>query len=814
MVISSTLNRKLVRDLGAMGGRLVTIVGILALGISCFVAMNTAYRNLDRARQAYYEQCRMADFWIDLKRAPNRAADRVAELPGVLEVQSRLQFSVTVTIDGIVGPLNGLVVSHLADSATGNDLINEPVLTRGSTFSSGRRGEVIVNEAFAEANGLRPGDAIGLVFNDRLHKLRVVGLTVSSEHTYLLAPGSLVPTPEQFGVFYVPRAFLEEAFDYDGACNQLVGRLAPGFEDPAAIEALLDSAEERLANYGVLATTPREDQTSHLFLSSELRELRLFAVVIPAVFLGTAAMILHVLMRRLVARQRTTLGTLKALGYDNGQLVRHVLGFGWVVALLGVALGIALGHAMAEGLTSVYRNYFEFPDLRNEPAVVTYLIALALGMGVTTIAVWADARRVTQLRPSEAMRPEPPTDGRPIVLERFPALWDRLGATWRMGLRNLARNGRRTAFGVLATAMATALLVLGLMLNMAVRELIAFQFDHVMRSDVELSFRNPQADSVLREAERLDGVVRAEPVFQSACTFEHDGRSERGAVTGLLPHSRLTVPTDADHQRIPLPKTGLVVDRSFAEDLDLEAGDTVLVTPIEGRRLARPVQVAALVESYLGQSCYARIDEANRLAGEHRALTAIQVAVEPKSVRTDLGASLSGESAMDRPPLMEQLAERPVLSAVTDRQSLEENLRKLATESQSVALGMLIFFAGSIALGTALNAALISLAERRREIGTLLALGFTRRQAGDLIGLELGLINVLGTVIGLGLGWSAFLGLIASFQTEVFRIPAVPPWTAFVIATLLGLVFQTMARLLLQRSVDRIDINLVMKADF
>ena len=105
------LERKLIRDLRGSGGLLLAIAAIIAVGVSCFVALRSAYRNLDDARRRYYARCRMADFSVELKKAPVTEVAALARLPGVVEVRPRLQFRATVGLDGAAAPLSGLVLS-------------------------------------------------------------------------------------------------------------------------------------------------------------------------------------------------------------------------------------------------------------------------------------------------------------------------------------------------------------------------------------------------------------------------------------------------------------------------------------------------------------------------------------------------------------------------------------------------------------------------------------------------------------------------------------------------------------------------------
>ena len=86
------LGRKLFRDLWASKGVLLAIMSMMAVGVACLVSMGSAYVNLGRAQWAYYAQCRMADFWIDLKKYPLILLNQLAQTPGIRQLQSRIAF--------------------------------------------------------------------------------------------------------------------------------------------------------------------------------------------------------------------------------------------------------------------------------------------------------------------------------------------------------------------------------------------------------------------------------------------------------------------------------------------------------------------------------------------------------------------------------------------------------------------------------------------------------------------------------------------------------------------------------------------------
>ncbi|MBN1911587.1 MAG: ABC transporter permease, partial [Pirellulales bacterium] len=476
----SVLGRKLGRDLRTSLGLLLAIVSIVAVGVACFVSMGSCYLNLQDAKTRYYTQCRMADFSIELKKAPLAELQAVAELPGVAEIRPRIQFFATVDLPGTRQPLNGQVLS-LPDRR--EPCIDDILLRRGSYFTDRRENEVIVNEAFATKHKLYPGQWIHLVLNNRRQELLIVGTAISSEFVYLLGPGAIVPDPEHFGVFYLKQSYAEEVFDFDGAANQVLGLLSPQMRDEP--DGVLREAEQLLEPYGVFSTTPLRDQPSNLFISNEINGLASFAVVMPMIFLGVAATVLNVLLSRLAEQQRTIVGTLKALGYTNRQIFFHFLQFGLTMGLAGGLIGSLMGYAMAGGMIIMYRGFFEFPDLVNRAHWDLQFAGLAISLVCAALGSLRGARAVLRLKPAEAMRPKPPKTGGAILIERITWLWKRLSSAWRGVLRSTFRNRMRTAVAIFATSMGAAILSCGFMLAQGGPFLLDFQFREILRSDVD-----------------------------------------------------------------------------------------------------------------------------------------------------------------------------------------------------------------------------------------------------------------------------------------------------------------------------------------
>ncbi len=788
-MIISALDRKLIRDLRSSGIIVLAIAGIIAVGVACFVTMRSAYQNLGEGQERYYAECRMADFSVELKKAPISVVDQIGAIPGVATVRSRLQFFVTVDLQTEPSIINGQVISMPSHH---QPVLNDLVMKHGGYFTGISSEEVIVNDAFARAHSLEPGDTIHLLLNDRRQAFQIVGTAISSEFVYLLGPGAIVPDPAHFGVFYLPRESMEAAFGFEGACNQLLGKLN-AVSSETVVDTVLERTEAILDDYGVGTTIPLRDQLSNRFLSDEIEGLGTFAFVMPMIFLGVASLVLAILMGRLAEQQRTTIGTLKAIGYSNLQLTLHFLKFGIAVGLLGGAIGDLLGYLMGGGLTNLYRSFFELPSLTNRVFPEVFAIGLVISLLCATLGAAQGVRGVLRLEPAEAMRPKPPSSGKATWPERIGWLWSLLDTNWRMVIRNILRNPGRNLIGLISMALAASLLTMGFMSRSAIEVGIDVQFNQIQRSDLELTLRDTKGRDALIEAAGLPGVDHAEAVFTVACRFQNGPIEKRGAIVGIGSNARLTRPQDTKQHPIELPDVGIALGKGMAEHLGAKRGDLVIIEPIEGHREPRTVPVTAIVDSFIGLSSYAEIDYLSKLMDESFAVNGLQLEVNPDPEL--------------RRRLLVALKARPAIQAASIREEIIEHITTTFLDSNRATTTIMVFFAGTIFFGTTLNASLVGLAERRREVATLLVLGFERGEVSRLFLSESLLINSIGTLLGLRLGQWMFQALIESYQTDVFRIPVVDPGSAFGWTILVGLTFCLGAHGVVARAIRRLDLQ-------
>jgi putative ABC transport system permease protein len=783
----SALDRKLLRDLWQMKGQAVAIALVIGSGVAMFVMYLSNFDSLSRTQRAYYERQRFADVFASLKRAPQRLEERLAALPGVLTVSTRAVADVTLDVPGLEEPATGRLISI---PAAGRPRLNDVFLRQGRWIEPGRPDEVIASEAFSEANRLRPGDRLGAIINGRRRDLTIVGLALSPEYVFNIRPGEIVPDNRRFGVFWMERRALASAFDMEGGFNDVALGLTPGASEPEVIARL----DRLLEPYGGLGAIPRALQLSHWTLDNELKQLRSFGVIIPAIFLGVAAFLLNVALTRALALQRTQIACLKALGYADRAIGWHYVKWALVIAALGAVIGIAAGAWLGSGMIALYNIYFRFPILDYRLSAGVALGAAAVALLAGALGALAAVRRAVAVPPAEAMRPEPPARYRPSFLERS-VFGARLGHASRMVMRNIERQPWRTTASVLGIGFAVAILAVGFFFIDAMEVVMDTQFGVVQRQDATVAFVEPVSARALYELRALPGAMRVEPqrVVPARLRFGH--RERHLALTGLPAHPTLQRVVDRSGRVLSLPSDGIVLSAMLAQVLGAKRGDTVRVEVLEGRRPVHDVVVTDVVDEFMGLSAYMELQALHRLMREGGSLTGAALQVDPAAIG----------------PFYRRLKATPRIAGVSLTQAALESFREILAQNMTLMTQINLAFAGVIAFGVVYNAARISLSERSRELASLRVLGFTRAEISLILLGELAVVTVASLPVGLLVGWGLGLLIVSSLDSEVYRFPLVVTPQAMAWSCLGVLAAAALSGLVVRRRLDHLDLVAVLK---
>lgn len=784
----SHLDRKLWRDLRRMTGQVLAVALVMGCGLAMMIMARSLIHSLETTRREYYEGNRFAEVFAHLKRAPDSIALRVAEIPGVATVQPAISVQVTLDLPEMDEPASGQVRS-LPDFA--EPQLNRLFLRAGEWLKPGSRRELLVGEAFAEANELRIGDRLALLLNGRREQFRVAGIVLSPEFIFESRPGAALPDNRTYGIFWMPYQELASAYDLDGAFNYLSLTLSPGASARPVIAALDDLLEP----YGGRGAYGRADHPSHIRVSDEIRVLHTLAIGFPVVFLSVAAFMTNAVLSRLLNLQREQIAILKAFGFTNRQIAFHYLKFAFVMVAIGTVLGWLGGIFLGHRIVDMYHLFFRFPELNFRLDRSALALALLVCAVAAAVGVFGAVRRAARLPPAEAMRPEPPANYRPALVEKT-GVAHLLSHTFRIAVRNVERKPMQALFTVAGLALATGILIVPNAFRDGVSEVMDFQWDVLERQDVDIGLTEPSSISVRHRFEQLPGVVSVEPFRYAFARLRFGNRSRQIAIQGMPADGALGRVVDFQTKEIPLPPHGLIVSAKLAEALGARVGDELIVEVLEGKRPVRTVPLVALAQDFAGVAAYMDLLALNRLLGEG-------------DIISGAGVTLDGAR---RSEFYRSLKEVPRVSWLAIKDSLRANFRKTTAASIGLIQTIYLVFATVVAFGVVYNNARISLAERARELATLRVVGFSRREVGGVLVTELVILALIAVPIGLLLGTGFATAILKQVNTETVRLPLVLTLGNYSFAVLVVTIASALSALFVLRKLNQLNLVGALKA--
>ena len=779
--MNKTLWLKTLRDLRDGRAQTLALIFVVMLGVSSFIALIGAYRDLDTSYQRTYEELRFAHVSFQVDEAPESIVEEIAAVDGVAAASGRYVMDTGYELaDG------DKIRSRLIGIPSGEQpAVNRLLLERGHYLEEGSGQAAIVDLHFADIYGLEPGDTVTPLVNGQPVALEVAGLATSPEYL-IVSPSQqdIFPSARTFAVLFLPRSQVQ-AFDAaEGMVNDVAVRWQPGTDTQqatATIEAILEP-------YQLQSTTPRAENPSHAALQADLSGYAELAVLMPGVILLVAAVSVYVMLGRLVRAQQPQIGVMKALGYRDRTVLLHYLAFSLTIAIIGTAVGIALGLPLARAITGAYAaelgiplvDVTVYPDLLALSAALSLLLAVLAGIG--------PARQSAQLAPAAAMRYDPAdhlVEGRVSLLERLV----RLPLWLRLPLRNVLRMRRRTLTTVLGIVFAFVLVLMVWGLFDSMNFFVSHTFEDVERWDVTATFSRPQTEQILNTVRGWEGVTAVEPIIQLPVSVAAHNSREDVLLTALEPAQELHVlelPAGTSVVEA-LGDGNIVLTESLAEQMGVQPGDEVAVDTPFGRQT---LVLSSTADEMMSPVVYVALHEAQEMAPM------------PVDIFNGLYMKVEGNQA---DAVKADLYELPGVAGVQLKREMRRDIESLLGLFYAF-MGVMLLFALAMAFALIFNAMTVNVLERQRELATMRAIGAGSRRIAAEITAENVILWLLALAPGLLLGRWVAMQMGEAFSAELFSFEIVIYPASYAITALGILLTMILGALPAIRRVNRLDL--------
>ncbi len=775
------LDLKLLRDLWNARAQAFGVCVVLAVATWTFILANGAYQSLSDTRDSYYDRNSFADVFVSMTRAQRSIVAKAASIKGVQRAEGTIRQYATLDLPNRDVPARALVTS--VKENVGNRL-NRITLQSGRLPRAGATSEIVIDEAFAQANSLGPGDQINTIIYGSRHRLDVVGIGLSPEFIFAMGPGDLLPDERRFGIFWMGEKALEAVTDRTEAINYLSLKLDHGASEADVIREvdLLVSA------FGATGAHGRDSHLSHAFISNELDQLKAITSVIPPVFLLVAAFLVYVVISRIIRTERTQIGLLKATGYSDWSIGWHYLKFTLIIAGLGAALGSVAGVWIGRDVTSFYANLYRFPFFQYELSLSVLLTAAGMSVGAALLGAFVGVRAAVRLEPAVAMAPQAPAAYRPGPIE---ALGRRAGFTpiGNMIVRHIVRWPLRSAMTVQGVALSIGLLFSTLQFVDSARVMVDSSFVRAQRQDMSVMFIEPRNEDVIYALAQLPGVLRAEPSRSAVVKIRKGHLEERVMLLGVADDAQLSARIHRDGPEVRMPKNGLMLSQHLASKIGAKTGDRVEVELLGGKQTLATMAVTGVVEEFFAEQAYVSENALERITKD----------------ASPVGSALLRIDANERVRLLDRFKDMPNVLGVVERDAAITKFEQLIDENILTLISVFAVFAGAVTAGVVYNSARILLAERVHDLAILRVLGFHRREVVLVLLGELALLVAIAVPLGCVLGHFIAQYMTSMFTSDLFRLPYAPARSTFAYAVLICLGSALLSALIVARRILRLD---------
>ena len=484
--------------------------------------------------------------------------------------------------------------------------------------------------------------------------------------------------------------------------------------------------------------------------------------VFPVFFILIAALVCITTMTRMIDEERTQIGTLKALGYTDREIMNKYLIYSGSGAVLGCALGIAAGSTVFPQI--LWKAYCIMLNIQPN-VVLTFNWPLSLAVLVVYTAVmlyvtWWCCHKTLAENPAELIRPKAPDAGKQIFVEKLP-FWKRISFLNKVTIRNIFRYKQRLAMMLIGIGGCTALLLTGFGLRDSISNVADYQFENVTKYDISVYFREEPSERQRDKFRKVAERDAANMMFyhQSSVELDFDNRVKE---IYLLSGGE-ELPNFIDFHKgdtgLPLPgKDQVLLSSGVAENLGIRQGDELVLRNGDLEELH--LTVSGVYDNHVYN--YAIVSP-ETIAGQWGREPEYQMAFICMKDGADVHALSAAVSDLS---FVMNVAVSDDTAATVGRMM----------EALDLVVWVIVFCAGLLAVTVLYNLTNININERIREIATIKVLGFNASETAAYVFKENMALTVVGAILGLVFGKLLLMFVMSQIKIDMvwFTVLAEP----------------------------------------
>ena len=760
------LSKKRLRDIRQNKMQFFNIFIMVFLGVFVFAGIHAYMDGMDKSADEYYKDNNFQDIWLsgenfsneDLEKVKN--TENVKDAERLLTINTELENKEEVTLE-----TNFIETNN----------ISKMYVVEGEEFSKDKKG-VWFDSYLAKNLDLKVGDEITVTYQNIKITEKILGLVNIPDHVYFVKDDTeIFPTHKNYGFMYLPINELPEGMP------QIFNQVIIDIDNTDKLQETKADLENNIKS--AIAVTDREASVSYQGYNSEIEEGTTYSSVFTFLFLFIAVLSVTTTMNRFVKKQRTQIGTLKALGFKNRKIINHYLGYGFIVSLVASIVGLLVGrYALGTFFLNMEMSYFEIPVYNTVLIPIVYILAIAVVV-LITLVTYLSCRSILKESAVEALRLEIPKVKNTKFDLTTKGIFKKASISTRWNLRDVGRNKGRSIMAIVGITGCTMLMLCAFGMMDTMKSYLSWEFDKISNFEYKLSLSNNYTD------EQFDNITQKygkETSQTFGIEIKNNDKKEANTLTVNDAPNKLKY-TNHNKEYMDLKDDGIYITEKLSEKYGLQVGDEI-TWHIFGDDNWYTCKIIGLNRDPQNQ----------QLNMSRKYFESLGLTYRADVVYTD--EDLSNTKTIDGVDTIQSLT--------TLKQGMESMLETVQTM-----IVLLIVVSAILGFVIIYNLGILSFTEKQYQFATLKVLGFKDKQIKNIFVKQNLWLTIVGIILGLPLGFWMLDYIFKSALGDNYDFNAYIKPTSYLYAVVGSLIVSIIVNKVLSRKVRKIDMVTSLKGN-
>ena len=762
----SRLNKKILREIKLNKMQFFNIFIMVFLGVFVFAGVHAYMDGMKISGDKYYESNNLQDIWLSGENFTDEDLKNVKEISNVknaeriLNIRTELENYKDVSLD-----TNFIETNE----------ISKMYIVEGEEFSKDKKG-VWLDSYLAKNLDLKVGDEITFKYKDYEMKEKILGLVTVPDHIYSVKDESTIfPTHKDFGFIYL------SVNEFPIQDYMIYNQIIVDIDDTDKIDETKRNIENNIKS--AIAVTDRNASSSYQSYNSEIEEGETYSKVFTFLFLFIAILSVVTTMNRFVKKQRTQIGTLKALGFKNRKIIKHYVSYGFYVSLLASILGLILGkYVLGAFFLNMEAQYFEIPVYNTILISSVYILALIVVV-LITIVTYLSCRGILKESAVDALRTEIPKVKNTKFDLTTKGIFKKSSISTRWNLRDIGRNKSRSIMAVVGIIGCTMLLVCAFGMLDTMNSYLDWEFNKISNFEYKLSLSNNYTNEQLEKLTDKYGNSTSETL---GIEIKNGDKKEANTLVVNDAKDYLKY-TNHNREYMDLKDDGIYITEKLSKKYNLNIGDTIS-WHIFGDNTWYTCKIVGLNRDPQNQNLNMTRKYYETLGLTYRA----------DSLYTD--ENLSETKSLDGVDIIQSKA------------NLQEGMESML-DTMKTMITILIVVSAILGFVIMYNLGILSFTEKQYQFATLKVLGFKNQQIKKIFIKQNLWLSIIGIVLGLPLGFIMVDYIFKSALGENYDFSASIKPLSYLLAAGGSLIVAIFVNKVLSRKVKTIDMVTSLKGN-